>query len=196
LEYVGVALRRGNIGMKRSSVGFAFVLLGLLAACGGDDKDSSSTKSNSQGKAGSGATDTKNTKACGSAICKLPKGVTGDLCCKDQFTATCGVMAGGNCRELPKVDDRCPPPDLRVMVPMPGGTSSMTIFGCCTTNNECGIDFGAGCQPRTTACMVVGPDQVDKIKPMTCDGKELPLPAGCGMNMITIPSFAGQSGGN
>jgi hypothetical protein len=181
--------------MKCSSVIFAFALAGLFAACGGDDKDSTGTKDNSQSKAGSGGSD-KDTLSCGSTKCKLPEGVTGTLCCKDQFAGVCGLMSGANCREIPKTDDRCPAPKLNVMFPMPGGTGSgMTVFGCCTSGNECGIDFGAGCQPRTTACSVVGPDQVENIKPMTCDGDALPLPDGCGMNMIRVPNFAGQSGG-
>lgn len=181
--------------MKRSRVGFAIALASLLAACGGDDKDSG-TKKDPQEKAGSGGSD-KGTLSCGATKCKLPEGVTGDLCCKDQFAGLCGVMAGGNCREIPKTDDRCPPPELNVMFPMPRGSNGgMSVFGCCTSNDECGIDFGAGCQPRTTACQVVGPDQVDKIKPQKCGGDPLPLPEGCGMNMIRIPSFAGQSGGS
>jgi hypothetical protein len=181
--------------MKRSSVGFAMAMAGLLAACGGGSGSGKTTSS--QGKAGSGALKPGET-ACGSSTCKLPSGVTGEVCCMDNFTGACGIKNGGNCRAVPKTDDRCPPPDLKVMFPMPAGSmGTMQTFGCCTSNNECGIDFGAGCQPRTTACMVIGPDQVDKIKPQTCDGNALPLPANCGTNMIRIPGgAAGQSGMN
>jgi hypothetical protein len=179
--------------MMRSRLVFSMALAALLAACGGDDVGGNGKTDNSQGKAGSSGLK-EGEVGCGSKVCKLPSGVTGEACCQDQFSAACGVRASATavCRALPKTDDRCPPPDLNVMVP--GGTGA--IYGCCTSNNECGIDFGAGCQPRTTACMVIGPDQVDKIKPETCDGEELPLPANCGTNMIRIPNIAGQSGGS
>jgi hypothetical protein len=179
--------------MRSSSMGFAIALVSLLAACGGDDKDTGK-KDNSSSKAGSGSSDT-GAVPCGDTTCKLPSGVTGTLCCKDNFAGTCGLMSGGSCRELPKTDDRCPAPQVMVRVPMMAGGGT-TAFGCCTSSNQCGIDFGiGGCQPRTTLCMVVGADQIDKIQPKTCDGDDLPLPETCGMNMINIPSFAGQSGG-
>jgi hypothetical protein len=181
--------------MKRSSVGFAMALAALLAACGGDD---SGKTDDAQGKAGSSGGPKKGEVPCGSATCKVPSGVTGEACCKDQFAAACGIKptATGTCRELPKTDERCPVPDIMVSMPG-GGNAAMSTYGCCTANNECGIDFGAGCQSRTFACMVIGADQVDKVKPQTCDGDPLPLPANCGMNMIRIPggAAAGQSGG-
>jgi hypothetical protein len=70
----------------------------------------------------------------------------------------------------------------------------MKVYGCCTSAGECGIDFGSGCQPRTTACGVIGMDQVDKVKPQKCTGEELPLPATCGMGGFRFPGFAGSSG--
>jgi hypothetical protein len=180
--------------MKRSSVVYAIVVMGLLAACGGDDKDGDTgKKNNSQQKAGSGGDD-KGGVGCGSKVCKVPDGVMGEACCKDNFSSTCGIKtsSAGQCRELPKIDERCPVPDIMVRMGPPGMT---TAYGCCTSNNECGIDFGSGCQPRTIACMVVGPDQKDKIMHQTCDGDELPLPADCGMNSIRIPPIPGGAAG-
>lgn len=181
--------------MKRSCVGFAMALAALLAACGSSSDANSGKTAGAQGKAGSGGPK-EGEVACGSAICKLPSGATGEACCKDQFTGACGIKASATaaCRDVPKTDDRCPLPQLGVMPPMMG-SMGMQTYGCCTANDECGIDFGAGCQPRTTVCTFVGPDQVDKIMPQTCDGDPLPLPANCGMNMIRVPSVAGQSGG-
>jgi hypothetical protein len=79
------------------------------------------------------------------------------------------------------------------MVNVPGA-AGMKVYGCCTSAGECGIDFGSSCQPRTTACGVIGPDQVGKIKPQKCTGEELPLPANCGMGGFMFPGFAGRSG--
>lgn len=182
--------------MKRSSVVYAIVVMGLVAACGGDDADSKDTgkKNNSSEKAGSGDDD-KGSVGCGAKTCKLPDGMMGEACCKDNFSSTCGVKATptSQCRELPKVDERCPVPDIMVRMGVPGGMTN--AYGCCTSSNECGIDFGSGCQPRTIACMVVGPDMKDKIMHQTCDGKELPLPDDCGTNMIRIPQIPGGAAG-
>jgi hypothetical protein len=178
--------------MKRSSVGFAIALMGLLAACGGsDDKNTGKTASPNKGEAGNKA---EAGIACGAKTCKLPKELEGqEACCVDMFAGTCGVKMGANCRAIPKTDDRCPAPELNVRIPGMGN-AAMGIFGCCTAADECGIDFGAGCEPRTFACMFIGPDQVEKIKPQTCGGEELPLPANCGTNMIRIPGGAAGSG--
>jgi hypothetical protein len=181
--------------MKRSSVVYAIVLMGLVAACGGDDEDKDTgKKNNSQEKAGSGASDDKSGVGCGSKVCKLPDGVMGEACCKDNFSSTCGVKMGsaGQCRDLPKVDERCPVPDIMVRMSPVGG---MSAYGCCTSKNECGIDFGSGCQPRTIACMVIGPDMKDKIMHQTCDGDALPLPDDCATNMIRIPQIPGGAAG-
>lgn len=173
--------------MKRSSVVSAFVMMSLLAACGGDDSDTKDTgkKSGSQEKAGSGAE--KDGRACGSKTCTLPKGLSGEPCCRDEFSATCGVKSTptGTCREVPKVDERCPVPELMVRPPM--GAMGTAAYGCCTSSGECGIDFGTGCQPRSFLCNIVPASQIDTIKPQKCDGGELELPADCGMNTIRIP---------
>ena len=179
--------------MKRSSVrlGFAAALVGLLAACGGNDGGTAKTDS-SQQKAGSGGTKEQGV-ACGAKSCTVPDGATGDACCIDQFAGTCGVKSGGaTCHPPVMTDERCPVPDLKLNIPAMG---IMQPLGCCTRDNECGVDFGVGCQSRTVLCMGIGLDQVDKLKVQTCDGKELPRPADCGTRMVTLPGAAGQSGG-
>jgi hypothetical protein len=183
--------------MKRSSVVFAFVTMGLLAACGGDDSSTkdSGKKTSSQEKAGSGSEE--GGVGCGKSTCKLPKGVTGEPCCRDNFMGTCGIKNGASCRELPKVDDRCPVPELMFRAPMGMGMMGMTMaYGCCTSGGECGIDFGSGCQSRSFLCNVVGPDQAASLKLQKCDGEEIPLPANCGMNMIRIPMPGAAGSGN
>lgn len=181
--------------MTRSSLGYVIVLAGVLAACGGDDsgkKDNAST-----GKAGNDKSSEKDgtTLPCGSMTCKLPGELKGEeLCCKDQFSGgTCGVKVGAECRPIPKIDERCPVP--QIMVNFPGGASGMRAFGCCTTGGECGIDFGQGCMPRTVACMVVNQSNKDQVMPQKCTGEPLPLPETCGMGGFPFPGAAAGGGG-
>jgi hypothetical protein len=169
--------------MKRSGVGFAVVLAGLLAACGGDDGGS---VRNNDARATAGSSGAKvEGVVCGSETCTVPKGAAGEACCKDQFSSTCGVTTGGACGAVQKSDERCPVPDLKLVIP--AGSGIQQPVGCCTTDSECGVDFGVGCQSRTVLCMGIGLDQVDKLKRQTCDGKDLPLPADCGTMMVTLP---------
>jgi hypothetical protein len=125
-----------DTSMKRSGVGFAVALAGLLAACGGDN-GATGKQDNSRETAGSGGTKVAGV-ACGSATCTVPKGVTGEACCIDQFSATCGVTSGGACRAAQKADERCPVPGLKLMIPARGGIQQP--IGCCTSDNECGVD--------------------------------------------------------
>ncbi len=180
--------------MKRWSVGLLVVLASVLGGCGGDDGGGATkTDTASQMKAGSGGSKDKDGVPCGPKTCTAPAGATGPACCIDQFAGMCGVMGGGSCRPAAKTDDRCPIPDLKLMLPANGAI--MQPVGCCTADNECGVDFGVGCQSRTVLCMGIGLDQLDKLKAETCDGDALPLPADCGTRMVTLPGVAGQSGG-
>ena len=163
------------------TVGVVVVLSCLLAACGGGDDEGDKENPNSGGE----EKDDGETLECGADSCTLPKELEGEeLCCIDNFAGGCGIKVGASCRDIPDVDDRCPTPDIMVNFP---GANSMTVFGCCTGNNQCGVDFGMGCQPRTVACAVIGPDQVDELVHETCDGEPLELPANCGMGGIRIP---------
>lgn len=177
--------------MKCRDVALAIVWLSLLGGCGGSDGGGTAKTDRAQEKAGTGGT--AEGVPCGSKRCTAPQGSVGPACCIDQFSGTCGVMGGGSCRAAPKTDERCPIPDLKLMLPSNG--SIMQPVGCCTGDNECGVDFGVGCQSRTVLCQGIGLDQLDKLKAETCDGKALPLPADCGTMMVTLPGVAGQSGG-
>ena len=179
--------------MRRSRLSYVVVLAGVLAACGGGDDAGKKTNSNTgkegDGKSGDGAV---MTKPCGSETCKLPAELKGEeLCCKDPFVGGCGVKAGAECRPIPKVDERCPPPKIMTNFP---GAMNMKVFGCCTGAGECGIDFGMGCQPRTLACMVVRPETKDMVMHQKCTGEPLELPANCGMTGLPFPGFAGGGG--
>jgi hypothetical protein len=180
--------------MKRSCLAYVVVVLGVLAACGGDDSGMKENAATGKGKgdAGKSGGESGDTRICGSDTCKRPADLKDEtLCCIDNFAGGCGIKNGAGCRPIPKTDSRCPAPEIMVNIP---GASGMKIFGCCTSAGECGVDFGTSCQPRTAACGAVGPDQVDKIKPQKCTGEELPLPANCGMGGIRFPGFAGSSG--
>jgi hypothetical protein len=189
--------------MKKTMIGIALLALaaGFGSACGGDDS-TTPTKSGSAGSkagvAGSGGP-----VYCAKEICKVPAGLGADVeaCCMDQFNGGCGIKSGSSCRPLPAPpDDRCPVPDFTagIMIPGAGGagaaTSGIVVVGCCTDKNECGIDFGmGGCQPRTVACMFVPKSNVDSIKPMTCDGTPIDLPADCGAS-FSFPGAGGAGG--
>lgn len=175
--------------MKPSSVGYAVLVSLVLAACGGDDGAKSDSATKDKGAAGKSASG--KSAPCGTKTCTLPAELKDEMpCCADNFNAVCGVITNAQCRALPKIDERCPVPDIMVMVP--GGNTR--AFGCCTSAGECGIDFGMGCQPRTIACMVVTPDQVGQVKPQKCTGEALPVPSDCGMSGFRPPNFAGSGG--
>lgn len=164
--------------MMRFSLALAIVSTSVLAACGGGDGSESDTKSDpAKEAAGSGAE--PGTIPCGASSCKLPDGVMGEICCKDSFSGVCGLKDGTTCTPLPEVDDRCPVPDLEL--PTRPGMVVPKPYGCCTSDNQCGLDFGVGCQPRTIVCMgPIGEEGAKKLSPQTCDGEPLPIPAGCG----------------
>jgi hypothetical protein len=177
--------------MKRSNLGYLIVLVGVLAACGGDDSGKKTNSDTGKGNAGKSGTAEK-TKPCGSETCKLPAELKDEeLCCKDPFVGGCGIQVGPECRSIPTVDERCPPPKIMVNFP---GASGMKVFGCCTSAGECGIDFGMGCQSRTIACMAVTPETKDQVMPQKCTGEPLELPATCGMGGFRFPGAAGGGG--
>ena len=172
-------------GMLRR-LGSAIVLVGVLAACGGDSGETG----NNQSKAGAASASSGDTLACGAETCRRPAELKAEkLCCLDPFSGGCGVEAGSDCRPIPKVDPRCPPPEIMTNFP---GANAIKVFGCCTSAGECGTDFGMGCQSRTLACMVVSADRVDQIKHQKCTGEPLPLPANCGMGGVFVPGAAGS----
>jgi hypothetical protein len=167
--------------MMRTSLVFG-IALAALAACGGDDGAESGTKADPvEQVAGSSAE--PGTVVCGAKSCKLPDGVTGEICCRDEFAGVCGLKDGATCSALPEMDERCPVPDIEL--PTRPGMTIPKPYGCCTSDNECGLDFGVGCQPRTIICMgPIGAEGAAKLEPQTCDGEPLPLPPGCGMGTM------------
>jgi hypothetical protein len=189
--------------MKKTIIGIALLALaaGFGSACGGDDGGTTPTKTGSAGKGG--AAGSGGPVYCAKEICKVPAGL-GDVeaCCMDKFSGGCGIMSGSSCRPVPtSMDDRCPVPDLASSFMIPGAagtgggaTAGVVIVGCCTANNECGVDYGiGGCQPRSAACQIVPKANIDMIKPITCDGKPIDLPADCGSN-FSFPGAGGAGG--
>jgi hypothetical protein len=174
--------------MKKRSFGIVFGLITLLAACGSDSSGAS------KGTSSSPSTAIKpGTVLCAKDTCKLPDSLKGEtLCCMDPFKGGCGIKAGASCRAFPTIDTRCPVPDL-----MAGASDMMMFdikaFGCCASNNQCGIDFGMGCQATTFLCNYISKDDAAMLKPTTCDGDAVELPANCGQNgRAMFPGAAGS----
>lgn len=145
---------------------------------------------------------------CGRNSCKLPGEFAGArLCCVDAFAGTCGIKTyhSDSCRPFPKIDPRCP-------VPIPPEERSkyfddiqgVQLFGCCTSDNMCGLDVlsdtdenfpvfgvppefqpdhpGQLCQPRSRMlCLLVQAEllEPERVMEQTCDGQPLELPADC-----------------
>lgn len=159
----GVSRSMGRTG--RALVAFvALYAVGGLAACGSEDKPGPSAEPGTDGSVSDKFT-------CGSDVCELPEGMSGELCCVDQFSGGCGLMQGAECRRLPERDDRCP--DI---------TASATIRGvpCCAQNGECGIDLGVGCLSTVENCALFPRAVVEQLGRQSCDGDKLELAADCG----------------
>jgi hypothetical protein len=174
--------------MKKRSLGIVFGLLTLLSACGSSN---SSSGSNSSTAAGSMATHDGKFR-CAKDTCVLPDTLKGEeLCCMDPFAGGCGIKAGTSCRPFPKTDNRCSLPDL-VAMGAPG-TDSIKPFPCCSSGNECGVDFGMGCQALSFLCGFINKDDAAALNAKTCDGNPVALPANCGANgRAMIPGAAGS----
>jgi hypothetical protein len=179
--------------MTKRALGIAFGLITLLGACGSDS-------SGGGGSAGSGNKAPASTGDgkfhCAKEICELPDSLKGEeLCCMDAFSGGCGIKAGTSCRAFPKMDERCALPNL-VATGSPG-TDSIKAFGCCTTNNQCGIDFGMGCQADSFLCQYISKDDAAALNWKTCDGMPLTLPADCGQNgRVMIPGMGAAGSGS
>jgi hypothetical protein len=144
----------------------------LWAACG-DDDDADSSES----EADAAKPFADDELPCGREVCKLPDRLEGEtLCCMDPFSGGCGIKSVESCRPIPEVDERCPTLDLG----LGSGANVVPLFGCCTADNECGVDFMGACQPRSIACNFVSKARVEMIQPQTCEGEPLPLPEVCG----------------
>jgi hypothetical protein len=102
---------------------------------------------------------------CGSTMCQPPSSPLAALggaipglgaltsalpmpvaCCLDSTAGTCGLAMtkGATCEPRATADTRCPSVDLGQFMAIAGNMG----FGCCTSDNLCGIDgsvFGRGC---------------------------------------------------
>jgi hypothetical protein len=184
--------------MKTKIIGIALIALTAMlgSACGSDSKSTDTPKAGSSGGAGAGG---GGAVYCLKELCKKVEGVDAEPCCMDPFAGGCGVKSGGACRVPPAPPDaRCPVPNLAkaFMLPGAGGSGSAPVItGCCTANNECGVDSGmGGCQSRTSVCQYIPKAYVSMIEPLSCDGMTLELPADCGTNMSFPGAGAAGSG--
>jgi hypothetical protein len=179
--------------MLKRQLFIAFCLVTLMSACG--------SSSGSSGNAASANTPSGPTFTCAKDVCTLPAELQREtLCCKDPFAGGCGIKSGSSCRDIPKIDSRCPVPS--VMFRAFPGTSTET-FGCCTAQNECGVDMGmtmgpmgmaSGCQSRSALCNSVSKADAANLHPQSCDGTALPLPDNCGVDRM-FPGGPGGPGG-
>jgi hypothetical protein len=93
----------------------------------------------------------------GAAIPGLPMPVA---CCLDESNGTCGTAAseGAACEAPAAPDSRCPGFSLGALGAAAGGLLGNTMQGCCTPNNQCGLDgsiFGRGCVENGEASSMI-----------------------------------------
>lgn len=182
--------------LRSSSLGL-FVVVALLGlGCGddpapaqGNDETPSGSTGNKKdagkatpdaGKKGDGGTPAATAAepvACGTVTCPAPptSPIPGapplKACCFDEESEACSVASPmtGACSEPAVLDPNCP--EVTIV--------GMTILGCCTSNNHCGIDstkYGLGCSdladPNVRQLISTAPP------PVTCDGEPIELPGG------------------
>jgi hypothetical protein len=180
--------------MKLTCPIVGFVALVAVAACGGDDggtDGAAGARSGSGGNGGSEAGTDADAMAggksltCGVKKCRIPEDSPFDVCCKDEFTGACGLLVGDNqCQQMrAEVVASCPLPDIPGIADATAGSGAGGgVSGCCTANNECGVDLGVGtgCSSNSSLCTFFPPEYASKLELITCDGKTLETkPAGC-----------------
>jgi hypothetical protein len=166
----------------------AVLVLGLacliaLAACGDDDAGASSGAGGAGGTggrashAGVGGTSGGKSLACGASTCRVPADSPYELCCKDEFTSSCGSLIGGQCRQMrAPVVENCPLPDIPGIADAAAGSNAGNgVSGCCTANNECGLDLGigTGCSSNASFCTFFPAPYSSKLVLITCDGQAI-----------------------
>jgi hypothetical protein len=181
-------------------------LVALLAvsfgvACGGDDSGSGGSGA-STGSGGSRAAAGSGAVICAKETCKLPDGVTGELCCMDPFAGGCGIKTGASCRAFPSAADMlCPAVNFGAGMMPPAGAGGAGGAGagfgttpCCASNGECGFSLGGmACMATSATCSFIPKQFVSMLMAQKCDGTPLELPADCGSNMM-FPGFGGMGG--
>jgi hypothetical protein len=179
-------------------------LVALLAVsfgfgCGGDSGGTAGT-GDTGGKGGSIAAAGSGAVVCAKETCKLPDGVTGELCCMDPFAGGCGIKSGQSCRAFPSAADaRCPAISLGgFMMPGSGGSggaggAGAGVTACCASNGECGfsIGIGTGCMAISATCSFIPRQLITMLTAQKCDGTPVTLPADCG----STTGFGGRGGG-
>lgn len=167
-----------------------------LSACGKSNGNADIGKAGSSGSAGAAGAAGGGPVYCAKEICKAVNGMAAAPCCMDRFAGGCGVQSGNSCVKPPTPDARCPVPAFAAMMgsfPGASGGAPTLVTGCCTTDNQCGVDMGTGmgCQSRTAVCMFIPKMFVSMIEPLSCDGQTLPLPDNCGSDFQGFPGGAG-----
>jgi hypothetical protein len=168
-------------------------------ACG-SDKGGPGASSAAGSAATTGGAGSAGKLVCAKVTCALPAGMTGELCCADQFSGGCGIKSNSSCLVFPKADPRCPAPDFSNFMLPPGVSppdgGTMGFFtACCGANNLCGVDYGMGCMSISSLCAILPKYLTSTIRPASCDGTPMELPPNCGTdNNIMIPGVAGSKG--
>jgi hypothetical protein len=151
-------------------------LLILCMACGSDSPAANSGNTAGSKAGAGGASGSGSGVPCGAGRCKTPEGFTGEVCCRDIFSGSCGEKTMLNdCQPFPpQTAPNCPDGTLVQSV------GAMLARGCCVANsNQCGLDltgFGAYCSPLADADIFLqtAPDAgaaTTLIPPPTnCDG--------------------------
>ncbi len=180
--------------MRVSTPIAVFVVSWAVAACGGDDGDrdgSAGARSGAGGKGGREVASEPDGMAggksliCGAKQCRIPEDSPFELCCKDEFAGACGLLMGdGLCQQMrAEVVPSCPLPDIPGIADATAGSGAGGgVSGCCTPDNECGVDLGVGtgCSSNSSLCSFFPPEYASQLQLITCDGKELDTkPAGC-----------------
>jgi hypothetical protein len=171
--------------MKIAGLGFVLVAM-AIAACGGDDDAESGRAgaSGSKGESGSSGSSSDKTMTCGAKTCRLSADSLDTPCCRDEFAGECGLLVGTQCRKLrAKTDQRCPLPDIPGIADAADPANERNgVSGCCTDNDECGLDLGlgAGCSANASNCMIFPPPYASSLALTTCDGEPIPnIPDAC-----------------
>ncbi|HET6333133.1 MAG TPA: hypothetical protein VFG30_07965 [Polyangiales bacterium] len=171
--------------MKIAGLGFVFVAL-AIAACGGDDDAGSGGAGGKgdNGESGASGGSSDKTMICGAKTCRLSADSLDAPCCRDEFAGECGLMVGNQCRKLrAKIDERCPLPEIPGIADAADPANERNgVSGCCTDNNECGLDLGlgTGCSGNASNCMFFPPPYTDSLALTTCEGEPLQnIPDAC-----------------
>jgi hypothetical protein len=109
-----------------------FVLVQIIA-CGGGSSGGGAQAAGAGGSSVSAQTGIP----CGAKHCQAPAGYTGEMCCHEPISGTCGLlMSPGMCAAIPAVEEaNCPDGTIALSE----GVSF--VRGCCVMGtNDCGVN--------------------------------------------------------